>query len=572
MGSSNGLLQIAIYFVTLIILAKPLGLYIARVFENQSCGLDFIFKPIERLIYWVGGVNSKQEMNWKTYALSVLFFSFFGFVFLYFIQRFQYFFPLNPQSLSAVRPDLAFNTAISYLTNTDWQAYSGETTLSYFSQTIGLTVQNFVSAATGMAVSVALIRGFSRHETANVGNFWVDLTRGILYILLPLASILAVVLVSQGVIQNYKPYAQIQLLQPVAGIHKQIIPMGPAASQVAIKQLGSNGGGFFAVNSAHPFENPTPLSNFLEMLALLLIPASLCFSFGAIVKDGKQGRAVFIVMSIIFLLFLFLEVKTEQAGNPLLNTINIDQTYGNMEGKETRFGVINSAIWATSTTASSNGSVNSEISSFMPVGGLIPMLLMQLDEVVFGGVGSGICGMLIFVVLTVFVAGLMIGRTPEYLGKKIEVFEMKMASLGMLIPLLSILVATALAVSNKAGTSCILNRGAHGFSEVLYIFSSVASNNGSSFFELTANNLFYNIATGVVMLLSRFSLIFSTLAIAGALACKKIVPYTKGTMLTHTWFFIGLTTSVVLVFGALAFIPALALGPVAEHLTMILGH
>ena len=567
----NGLLQITIYFVTLVALAKPLGIYIARIFENKSCWLDFVFKPIERLIYGLCGIDATKEMSWQSYALSVLLFSSVGLVFLYAIQRLQYFLPLNPQALPAVNSNLSFNTAVSFITNTDWQAYNGENTLSYFSQTIGLTVQNFVSAAAGMAVGITLIRGFARHETTKLGNFWVDLTRGVLYILLPLALILALTLISQGVIQNYKPYVTTELVQPISNIQKQILPMGPVASQVAIKQLGSNGGGFFGVNSAHPFENPTPLSNFLEMLAMLLIPASLCFSFGKMVKDRRQGHAVFLVMTIIFLCFLFMTVKTEQAGNPLLNVTNIDQTHGNMEGKETRFGTLNSAIWTTATTASSNGSTNSGISSFMPFGGLIPIVLMQLDKVVFGGVGSGICGMLIFVVLTVFIAGLMVGRTPEYLGKKIEIFEMKMASVVILIPLLSILVATAFAVSSKTGISCILNRGAHGFSEILYIFSSVASNNGSSFRGGGVNNLFYNMVTGFIMLCSRFGLIFSTLAIAGSLARKKKIPISKGTMLTHTWLFIGLTTSVILLVGALAFLPALALGPIAEHFTMVFG-
>jgi len=577
----SGFLSITVYFVILVILAKPLGLYIARVFENKFCGLDFIFKPVERLIYRVCGIDPEQEMNWKTYVLAVLLFSFVGFIFLYFTQRFQHIFPLNPQEFPAVESHLAFNTAVSYITNTDWQAYSGEKTLSYFSG-IGLTVQNFVSAATGMAIFAAFVRGISRHETNALGNFWVDLTRGTLYVLLPLASLLAIVLVSQGVIQNYKPYAKVKLTQSIthteqnglgfkmSTFHDQTIPMGPVASQVAIKQLGSNGGGFFGANSAHPFENPTPLSNFLEMLALILIPASLCFSFGTMLKNPKQGRSVFIIMSIIFLLFLFLEVNAEQMNNPLLSSINIDQTYGNMEGKETRFGVIDSAIWTTATTSGSNGSVNSNLSSFMPIGELIPMLLMQF-QVVFGGVGSGMCGMLIFIILTVFIAGLMIGRTPEYLGKKIGVFEIKMSSLAILIPLLSILVFTALAVSSKAGTSNILNRGAHGFSEVLYAFSSVASNNGSNF-SGCVYNLFYNVTTALVMLLSRFGLIFSTLAMAGALARKKIVPTTKGTMLTDTPLFIGLAIIVILLVGSLAFIPALALGPIVEHLTAFLKH
>lgn len=593
----NGLLQIAIYFIVLIILAKPLGLYIARVFTNKPCWLDLVFKPIERLIYRACGINPEQEMHWKGYIFAILFFNFVGLITLYLIQRCQHLLPLNPQLFKAVSPDSAFNTAVSFVTNTNWQSYIGENTLSYFTQLLGLTVQNFVSAATGIAVLMALIRGFSRYETVNLGNFWVDLTRGTLYILLPLSTILAIILVSQGVIQNYKPYTKAQLLQPIVYtqskenqeikvtkpimVNEQVIPMGPVASQIAIKQLGSNGGGFFGTNSAHPFENPTPFSNFLEMLALLLIPASLCFTFGAMVNDKKQGRALFIVMTLIFLSFLFIAIKAEQTPNPLLTTLNIDQNYhyampfssgGNMEGKETRFGIVNSALWATATASSSNGAINSVLDSFMPLGGLVPMLLIQLGEVVFGGVGSGMCSMLVFVILTVFIAGLMVGRTPEYLGKKIEVFEMKMASLVVLIPSLLILVFTAIAVSNNYGASAIANHGAHGFSEILYAFSSTANNNGSDFAGLNDNNFFYNTLTGLAMLFGRFWIIVPVLAIAGSLARKKTIPSSKGTMPTHTPLFIGLITSVILLIGALAFLPALALGPIIEHLTMFLGH
>lgn len=592
--TTNGLLQIAIYFIILTILAKPLGAYIARVFTNKPCGLDFIFKPLERFIYRVCGIDPTQEMHWKNYAFSVLLFSFIGLLVLYLIQRYQHLLPLNPELLKSISPDLAFNTATSFITNTNWQAYMGETTVSYFTQTIGLTVQNFVSAATGLSVLMALIRGFSRHETASIGNFWVDLTRGVLYVLLPLSAILAVALVSQGVIQNYKTYTTSQLLQPITytqstkgtelkaiTVSEQNIPMGPAASQIAIKQLGTNGGGFFGSNSAHPFENPTPFSNFLEMLALLLIPASLCFTFGVMVNDKRQGRAIFIIMSLIFLVFLFIAVKAEQTSNPLLASLNIDQSHhmgvyaasgGNIEGKETRFGIVNSALWATATTSASNGSVNSMLDSFMPLGGLVPMLLMQLGEVVFGGVGSGMYGMLIFVILTVFIAGLMVGRTPEYLGKKIEVFEMKMASLVILIPSLLVLIFTAIAVSSNAGRAAMLNRGMHGFSEILYAFSSVANNNGSDFAGIKDNNLFYNTITGIVMLLGRFWIIVSVLAVAGSLAHKKIIPSSKGTMPTHTPLFIGLTISIIILFGALTFLPSLALGPVIEHLTMFLRH
>jgi len=549
----------------------------ARVFQGERVFLTPAVGPVERFICRIARVPSDEEMDWKTYALTMLLFNVAGLLLVYALQRLQSVLPLNPQGLTAVKPDLAFNTAVSFATNTNWQSYGGETTMSYLTQMLGLAVQNFVSAASGMAILAALIRGFVRHSAKTIGNFWVDMTRSILYILLPISIILALILVSQGVVQtfhNSQEAALVQSTQDADGetINKQTIAVGPAASQVAIKQLGTNGGGFFNVNSAHPFENPTPLSNFLEMLAILIIPAALCYTFGKMVGDTRKGWALLSAMTIIFVVMLSVAVWAEQNGNPGLVSLNVDQSAsslqsgGNMEGKEARFGAASSALWAAASTGASNGSVNAMHDSFTPLGGLVPMWLMQLGEVVYGGVGSGLYGMLAFVIIAVFVAGLMIGRTPEYLGKKIEAYEMKMASLMVLIPVLLVLFGTAIAVLTQAGKSAVFNPGAHGFSEVLYAFSSASNNNGSAFAGLGTNTPFYNIALGFAMLFGRYWLAIPALAIAGSLVQKKKVPETSGTLPTHTPLFIFWLIAVVIIVGALSFLPALSLGPIVEHL------
>jgi potassium-transporting ATPase potassium-binding subunit len=596
----NGLLQIALYFVVLIVLAKPLGAYMARVYEGKAVLLQHVLGPLERLIYRVAGVTAEDEMGWRTYAIAVLVFSAVGLVLLYALQRLQGFLPLNPQNLGAVPPDLAFNTAISFVTNTNWQNYGGESTLSYLTQMLGPTVQNFVSAAAGMAMLAAFVRGFARHSAQTIGNFWVDLTRSTLYILLPLALVLALLLVSQGVVQTLEAYQTVTLMQPTtyqvpstdfagnpvkdaAGnavmdtvpLTQQVIAVGQAASQIAIKQLGTNGGGFYNVNSAHPLENPTPLSNFLEALSILLIPAALCYTFGVMVKDTRQGWAVLAAMTILMLLATLGMYAAEGSGNPKLAALGVDQTASsqqpgaNMEGKEARFGIADSAMWAATTTAASNGSVNSMHDSFTPLGGLIALVMMQLGEVVFGGVGSGLYGMLVFVIVAVFVAGLMVGRTPEYLGKKIGVYEIKLASLLILIMPIIVLGLTALAVVTGAGKAGPLNPGPHGFSEILYAFTSQGNNNGSAFAGLTGNTLFYNLTGSLAMFIGRFWLAVPTLALAGALAAKKRVPAGAGTLPTHSPLFVGWLIAVVLLVSALNFVPALALGPIVEHLAMI---
>ena len=577
----NGYVQIALYMVVLIGLAKPLGWYMARVYEGQPVGLDRVLGPLERLFYRLCGTRSDAEMSWKTYTIAMLLFNLLGFLVVYALQRLQALLPLNPQGLGAVAPDSSFNTAVSFATNTNWQGYSGETTMSYMAQMLGLNVQNFVSAASGMATLVALIRGLRLRSAQTIGNFWVDLTRSTVYILLPLAVILALLQVSQGVVQNFSAYQVAALVQPAqdAGgnmVTQQLLPMGPASSQIAIKQLGTNGGGFFNANSAHPFENPTPLSNFFEMLAILLIPVALCYTFGAMVNDTRQGWAVLAAMTIIFLPLLLGVYAAESSGTPLYQQLGVDtaaselQPGGNMEGKETRFGIASSTTWAAATTAASNGSVNSMHDSYTPLGGLVPIFLMQLGEIVYGGVGSGLYGMLIFAIITVFVAGLMVGRTPEYLGKKIEAYEMKMAALVILIPPLVVLGFSALAVVMPSGTATIYNTAPapHGFSEVLYAFSSMGNNNGSAFAGLGANNPFYNFTGGLAMLCARYWLAIPTLAIAGSLARKKLVPAGPGTLPTHTPLFIAMLVGVVIIVGALTFIPALALGPIVEHLLM----
>ncbi|HLF98153.1 MAG TPA: potassium-transporting ATPase subunit KdpA [Methylococcaceae bacterium] len=603
--SGMGLLQIAIYLVVLLALVKPLGGYMARIYRNEPAGLNRWLAPLESLLYRLGGIDPTQEMRWTDYAVALLIFNLLGALALFALQRLQGYLPLNPQGLPGVSPDSAFNTAVSFATNTNWQGYGGETTLSYLTQMLGLTVQNFLSAASGMAVLVALIRGFTRKNTDTLGNFWVDLTRSVLYILLPLSLVLALLLVGQGVVQTFSPYKTVPLAE--TSCHKQsvgwgesanpnvcgqgdklgflsspqptlpglqqpqeqILALGPAASQVAIKQLGTNGGGFFNVNSAHPFENPTPLSNFLEMLAILLIPAALCYTFGVMVGDTRQGWAILAAMTVMFVALLFVSVPAEQSGNPVLNALGVDPAGGNMEGKETRFGIVNSALWAVATTAASNGSVNAMHDSFTPLGGMIPMWLMQLGEVIYGGVGSGLYGMIVFAIVAVFVAGLMIGRTPEYLGKKIEAYEMKMAAIVILIPPLLVLGGSAIAVLVDVGKSSVANPGAHGFSEILYAFSSAGNNNGSAFAGLSANTPFYNFMLGLAMLFARYWLMVPVLAIAGNLASKKTVPSGPGTLPTHTPLFVGLLIGTVIIVGALTFIPALALGPVVEHLAAV---
>jgi len=597
--TANGVLQLVVYLVVLLVLAKPLGAYMARVYEGRRIGLDRALGWLERLIYRVSGISPKAEMGWKTYALTMLIFNLAGVLAVYALQRLQGVLPLNPAGLGAVSPDSSFNTAVSFATNTNWQGYGGETTMSYLTQMLALTVQNFVSAATGMAVAAALIRGFARRSAETIGNFWVDLTRTTLYILLPLSFVFALVLVSQGVVQTFGPYAKVAVVQPTeydepvtdkdgkpvldekgqpktkkSTLTEQVIAVGPAASQIAIKQLGTNGGGFFNVNSAHPFENPTPLANFLELLAIVQISAALCYTFGVMVGDTRQGWAVLAAMTVIFAALLVVCVVAEQNGHVFVkqgvdHTASALQSGGNMEGKEVRFGITNSALWATATTSASNGSVNAMHDSFTPIGGLVPMWLIQLGEVVYGGVGSGLYGMLMFAIIAVFVAGLMVGRTPEYLGKKIESYEMKMSSLVILITPALVLIGTSIGVVTAAGKAGIANPGIHGFSEILYAFSSASNNNGSAFAGLSANTPFYNTALGLCMLFGRYWLAVPVLAIAGALAKKKIVPVGAGTLPTHTPLFVGLLVGVVLLVGALTFVPALALGPIVEHLTLI---
>jgi K+-transporting ATPase ATPase A chain len=598
--TGQSLLQAALYVAVLVALAKPLGTFMAAVYEGRRTFLSPVLGPLERVLYRLGGIDENRETDWKIYALGLLLFNLVGLVVVYVLQRLQDVLPLNPQGLPAVSPDSSFNTAVSFATNTNWQGYAGEATMSYLTQMLGLAVQNFLSAASGMAVLVALIRGFARRRTKEIGNFWVDVTRSTLYVLVPLSLVLAIVLMSQGVVQTFAPNATVRLLEPVTAempvkdaagapvldaagkpvtrseqVTEQTIPLGPVASQIAIKQLGTNGGGFFNVNSAHPFENPTPLANFLEMLSILLVGAALCYTFGKMVGDTRQGWAVLAAMLAIFVPLVVGDIAAEQAGNPRLETLGVDQAAsetqagGNMEGKETRFGIADSALWAVATTAASNGSVNAMHDSFTPLGGLIPLWLMQLGEVVFGGVGSGLYGMLMFAIVAVFIAGLMVGRTPEYLGKKLESYEIKMASLAILVPPCIVLLGTAIASVIPAGTSSVANPAVHGFSEILYAFSSAGNNNGSAFAGLSANTPFYNAALGVAMWLSRYWLMIPVLAIAGSLAAKRATAVTAGTLPTYTPLFVAWLVGVVLMVGALTFVPALALGPIVEHLQMI---
>ncbi len=593
--SANGWLQLALYLIVLLLLVKPLGTYMAAVFEGRGAAARLL-GPLEHGLYRLCYIEPKTQMNWKQYAAAMLLFNVLGTLLVYALQRLQAALPWNPQHFDAVSPDSAFNSAVSFATNTNWQGYSGESTMSYLTQMAGFGAQNFLSAASGIAVLVAMIRGFALREARTIGNFWVDLTRATLYVLLPLSVILALALVGQGTVQSFHPYQSAALTNPISvdlpvtgadgnpvkdadghaqsqstRIDSQILPLGPAASQIAIKQLGTNGGGFFNANSAHPFENPTPLSNFLECLAILLIPAALCYAFGLMVGDTRQGLALLATMLLLFVPLLGVTAWAEGRPNTDYPAVvaqqnSSSQSGGNMEGKETRFGIADSALWATATTAASNGSVDAMHDSFTPLGGLIPMWLMQLGEVVFGGVGSGLYGMLVFAIIAVFIAGLMVGRTPEYLGKKLESFEMKMASLVILIPPFLSLVGAAIAVSCAAGRAGIANPGAHGFSEILYAFSSASNNNGSAFAGLSANTPFYNTLLGLAMWMSRFWLMVPVLAIAGSLAAKRRVPPGAGTLPTHTPLFVALLAATVIVVGALAFFPALALGPVVEEL------
>lgn len=581
------------YLAMLLLLAYPLGLYLAKVGKLASIrGLGWMAR-VENVIYRLAGISANEEMNWKSYALALLIFNTIGALFVYAIQRLQYWLPLNPQSFDKVSPDSSFNTAISFVTNTNWQGYSGESTMSYLTQMMALTGQNFFSAATGMAVLFVLIRGFVSNSSKSIGNFWVDLTRLTLYVLLPLATIFAIFLMSQGVIQNFSAYKKVTLIDPVQYTQIkydkkvqadgkpvqeklvtaiQTLAMGPVASQEAIKILGSNGGGFFNANSAHPYENPTPLSNFFQMLAIFLIPSALCFAFGVMVGDMRQAWAILGAMTIIFLLLAAIVLTAEQQIDPALSALNIDQSAsalqagGNMEGKETRFGISASALFAALTTSASCGAVNSMHDSYTPLGGMVLLVLMQLGEVVFGGVGTGLYSMLIFAIVAVFIAGLMIGRTPEYLGKKIQAYEIKMTSITILVTPTLVLAGTAIAVLLDAGKAGIANPGAHGFSEILYAFSSTGNNNGSAFAGLSANTPFYNSILGLVMWFGRFAMMVPILAIAGSLASKKRLASTVGTMPTHGPLFIALLIGTVILIGVLNYVPALALGPIVEQL------
>jgi len=557
----NEAIQIVLFMVALAVLSPLLGRYMAKVFMGEKHIMKPVFGWLEKSVYHVSGIKSEEEMNWKTYLSGVLLFNLFGFVFLYLLQIFQAYLPLNTEKLPNVSWHLAFNTAMSFTTNTNWQSYSGENTLSYLVQMVGLTVQNFVSAATGIAVVLALIRGLTRKTTDALGNFWADMTRSVIYVLLPLSIILTMVFVSQGAVQTFSHYVKATTLQGT----EQVIPLGPAASQSVIKQLGTNGGGFFNANAAHPFESPTPFTNFLEMLALLIISSSLVFTYGHYMKSKRQARAIFITMFILFAVGLAISLWSEYSHN---NVLNIS---GNMEGKETRFGVANSVLYSVVTTDASCGAVNCMHDSLSPLSGMVSMFNMMLGEIIFGGVGAGLYGIIIFIILTVFIAGLMVGRTPEYLGKKIEAFEMKMAILAVLAPSIVIKLFSAIACSVPAGLSSLNNAGPHGLSEILYAFSSAAGNNGSAFGGLNANTVFYNLMIGFGMLIGRFGVIIPVMAIAGSMAKKKVTPVSSGTFRTDNWLFVMLLIGVILIVGGLTFFPPLALGPIVEHLLMNLG-
>ncbi len=595
----ESLILIVVFLLALLLCVKPVGLYIANVAEGKAIWPLRVGARVEQRIYRLCGIDPQSEMGWKQYAISLLLLNTLGIIVVYALQRLQAWLPLNPQQFAGVSPDSSFNTAVSFATNTNWQGYSGEVAMSYLTQMAGLAVQNFFSAATGIVVAIALIRGLARHSAKTIGNFWVDFTRITLYVLLPLSTVIAIILVSQGAIQNFSAYKDVTTLESVTyqqpkldaqgnpvldasgapvqedvTTQTQTLAMGPIASQESIKELGTNGGGFVNANSAHAYENPTPLTNFLEMFAILLIPMALTYTFGRMVGDTRQGWAVFVAMAILFVSLLAVAVYNEQQGNPLIGALGVDQTAsstqpgGNMEGKEARFGPVVSALFATITTATSCGAVNSMHDSYTPLGGFVPLFQMQLGEVVFGGVGTGLYSMLIFAIIGVFIAGLMIGRTPEYLGKKIEAFEMKMSSVAILVMPFLVLVGTAVAVSVSVGTSSVANPGAHGFSEILYAFSSAANNNGSAFAGISANTPFYNTALGLAMWFGRFWPIVVVLAVAGSLAAKKRIPVSAGTMPTHGPTFVVLLIGTVLLVGALTFVPALALGPIVEHLIL----
>jgi potassium-transporting ATPase potassium-binding subunit len=557
----NEIIQVILYLVALIAFTPLVGRYMAKVYMDERHAMKLIFSWLENLIYRVCRVDRNLEMSWKSYTLSLLLFSFFGFMVLFLLMVFQVYLPLNPQHLQGTSWHLSFNTAVSFMTNTNWQSYSGETTLGYLVQLLGLTVQNFLSAAAGMAVFVALMRGLTRKTTRDLGNFWVDLTRSIVYILLPISIVFSIVLVGQGVVQSFSPYVKAVTLQGT----EQTIPLGPVASQIAIKQLGTNGGGFFGTNSAHPFENPTPFSNFLEMLAILLIPSALTFTYGRFTGSNRKGWTLFTVMFIFFITTLLFSIHSEYSTNPVTNVA------GSMEGKEMRFGVANSVLWSVATTAASNGSVNAMHDSLSPLSGMIAMFNIMLGEVIFGGVGSGLYGMIIFVILTVFISGLMVGRTPEFLGKKVEAFEVKMAMIAVLAPSLVILLFSSWACLSPTGLKGLNASGPHGLSEILYAFTSAAGNNGSAFAGLGTNTAFYNISLAIGMLIGRFGVIIPVMAIAGNMAGKKITPPSLGTFRTDNTVFIILLTGVILIIGGLTFFPALALGPLVEHFLMITG-
>jgi potassium-transporting ATPase potassium-binding subunit len=586
--TANGWFQIGLFLLVILALTKPIGSFMARVFEGGKTFLDPLLRPVERLLYRITGVDEKREMRWTEYAIAMLLFSGVSMVLLYLIQRFQAYLPWNPQHWPNVAPDLAFNTAASFTTNTNWQAYSGETTMSYFTQMAGLAYHNFMSAATGIALAIAVIRGIARREKETIGNFWVDLTRAILWVLLPACLVVALFFVSQGMIQNFKPYAATQLLDPqtvqVAGadgkitqqrITEQSIPQGPVASQEAIKMLGTNGGGFFNANSAHPYENPNPLTNFIQIIMIFSIPAGLTYTLGRMTGSKKHGWAVWGAMAALFVAGVICTYTAESRGNPLLHgmdqKVSATQPGGNMEGKEVRFGIASSALFATVTTDASCGAINGQHDSFTPLGGMIPLINMMLGEVVFGGVGAGLYGVLVMVILAVFIAGLMVGRTPEYLGKKIEAFDVKMAMLSVLIFCLIILVFTAIGVVTSYGKAAISNPGPHGLSQILYAYTSGAANNGSAFSGGNWNSLWYNASLSFDMLLGRFFMVIPVLAIAGNLARKKIVPESAGTFPVTTPLFSALLVSVVLIVSALTFFPALSLGPILENLLMHAG-
>ncbi len=569
----NGWLQVALYCVLLILITKPLGHYMTRVFAGERIALSPVIRPVERTLYRLCGVDAAEEQHWVTYAVAMLAFTFAGFVVLYALQRLQALLPLNPQHLGAVSPDLAFNTSVSFITNTNWQSYVPETTLSYLVQMAGLTVHNFVSAATGVALALALIRGFTRRSAHTVGNFWVDMTRCVLYILMPVCIVVGLVMVWQGVPQNLSAYTDVTTLEGA----KQVIAQGPVASQEVIKMLGTNGGGFFNANSSHPFESPTALTNLIQILLIFSIGAALTNVFGRMVGDQRQGWAIFAVMGLLFLIGTTALYWSEANGNPLFAHLPIDQTAGalqpggNMEGKEVRFGIANSALFATITTDASCGAVTSMHDSLTPLGGMVPMINIMLGEIIFGGVGSGLYGMLLFVIVAMFVAGLMVGRTPEYIGKKLESKEVKMAMLAILILPLSMLGFTAVAVVIQPGLAGLSNAGPHGFSEALYAYVSATGNNGSAFAGLSANTPFWNSTLGLAMFIGRFLMIVPMLAIAGSLAAKKIVPVSAGTFPTNGGLFVGLVIGVIMITGGLTFLPSLALGPVVEHLSMHAG-